>query len=164
MDTRLIVLELVLRELGIESKIDTLEDRIHLQKAIYLSQEAGLSLGYRYSWYVRGPYSTSLTRDYYFLQMAYGDDSEGGHSRSLRRHVKSILSKIKPIMTVPPDVDVSPSAWLELVSSSHYLLKTVGKDDHEAARKKLRKLKPHLSKYIAQAERELTTIGLLQAS
>ena len=68
MNTRLIVLELVLRELGMEPVIDSLQDRIRLQKAIYLSQEAGVPLGYRFGWYVRGPYSKGLARDYYYLR------------------------------------------------------------------------------------------------
>ena len=161
MNTRLIVLELVLRELGIESKIDTLQDRIRLQKAIYLTQEAGLSLGYRYSWYFRGPYSTGLTRDYYYLQIASGDDSEAAHQRNLRQHVKSSLRKIKPIMSVPTDVSLDSSAWLELVSSLHYLISGDENNDRKKARKKLRKLKPGLSEFIKPAERELSQIGLL---
>ena len=36
MDTRLVVLELVLRDLDMETTIETLDDRIRLQKAIYL--------------------------------------------------------------------------------------------------------------------------------
>ena len=36
----LIVLELVLSELEIEKVVDTLEDRVCFQKAVYLSQEA----------------------------------------------------------------------------------------------------------------------------
>ena len=60
MDTSLIVLQLVLSELGVEPTIENLDDRIRLQKAMYLSQEAGVRLGYRFSWYVRGPYSQAL--------------------------------------------------------------------------------------------------------
>ena len=49
MDTRLIVLDLVLRELDIESTIERLDDRVRLQKAIYISQEVGVRLGYRFN-------------------------------------------------------------------------------------------------------------------
>ena len=161
MDTRLVALDLVLRELGVKRNIDSLDNRVRLQKAIYISQEAGVHLGYRFSWYVRGPYSTSLTRDYYYLDVASGDESPHPDGRVLRENVKATLKKIKPIMSSPASVNLIPSAWLELVSSTHYLLKTIGKDDPQIARQKLRQLKPDLYPHLDVAERQLTTIGLL---
>ena len=161
MDTRLIGLELVLHELGIEPNIDRLEDRVRLQKAIYLSQEAGVPLGYRFSWYVKGPYSPSLTRDYYYLDVASGDDSQATHGRLLRDDVQSILKRIGPIMSVPKEVQLKPSAWVELVSSIHFLLKTIGKHDPQIARMKLRQLKPDLYPHFDIAERQLAEIDLL---
>ena len=56
MDATHIVLKLVVKELGEQGDIQTLEDRKIFQKAVYLGQLSGLDLGYRYSWYLRGPY------------------------------------------------------------------------------------------------------------
>ena len=137
MSKRLIVLELVLTELGIEPTIETLEDRIQFQKAVYLSQEAGVPLGYRFSWYVRGPYSPSLARDYYYLQLASDDELSSNHGQSLRRDVKETLRQIKPIISEDNGVHLSQTDWLELVSSILYLHKTVGTDDPEEARTKM---------------------------
>lgn len=66
MDQRSAALKLVLDHLG-TNDISTVDDRMEVQKAVYLAQKAGVSLGYSYGWYVRGPYSPSLTRDYYDL-------------------------------------------------------------------------------------------------
>ena len=163
MNTRLVALDLVLEELGIDSTIDSLDDRIRLQKAVYLSQEAGVQLGYRFSWYVRGPYSPALARDYYYLQLASDDDFNSNHGRSLRQEVKKKLNKIKPIMSVREEIGLNQAEWLELVSSIHYLRGTVGKDDQEEARTVLRKLKPRLSQYTGQAEENLSEIGLIDS-
>ncbi len=63
MDARLAALKLVLNELGETSDISSVSERLRLQKAVYLTQALGLNLGYHYSWYLRRPYSTSLTQD-----------------------------------------------------------------------------------------------------
>ncbi len=44
---------------------DSLEDRVILQKTIYLLQAHGLQLGYGFSWYTYGPYSQDLVYDSY---------------------------------------------------------------------------------------------------
>lgn len=49
------------------SRLVKFDDRLILQKVVYLLQESGLEMGYRYHWYLRGPYSTGLTDDAYFL-------------------------------------------------------------------------------------------------
>ena len=160
MENRLIALELVLKALGLPAKIDKLADRILLQKAIYLAQEAGVNLGYRFSWYVRGPYSTSLTRDYYDLKIASADDEEEPHGKILHDSLKSKIDQIAPIMQVPSSVELSQSHWLELVSSLHYLRKRVTKAGSDDAQEKLRELKPGFAKFSARAVTELDRIEL----
>ena len=63
MNRRQIALKLVLEELGVPETMDSFDDRLILQKAIYLAQQAGIPLGYHYYWYLRGPYSRELTAD-----------------------------------------------------------------------------------------------------
>ncbi len=43
--------------------MSTFQGRLILQKTVYLLQAFGISLGYRYSWYLFGPYSAELARD-----------------------------------------------------------------------------------------------------
>lgn len=46
-------------------KRDCTEDRLRLQKVIYLLQAHGMRLGYGFSWYRYGPYSQDLVFDAY---------------------------------------------------------------------------------------------------
>lgn len=41
--------------------IDTLEERIEIQKLVYLAQTYGFDFNYRFSWYFHGPYCSSLS-------------------------------------------------------------------------------------------------------
>lgn len=49
----------ILRSLG-PVNLDYFNDRLRLQKLGYLAQEFGARDGFPYSWYIRGPYSSSL--------------------------------------------------------------------------------------------------------
>jgi uncharacterized protein YwgA len=51
--------------LGFKFKLDDFESRLIAQKAVYLLEQLGLSLGYRgtYGYYIRGTYSPTLTKD-----------------------------------------------------------------------------------------------------
>jgi len=72
MNRQQILLALALEEAGIPVRVGQFNERLLLQKGVYLLQEAGVHLGYRYRWYLRGPYSTDLASDVFFLagQMA----------------------------------------------------------------------------------------------
>ena len=62
-----ILLKLVLDNIGLGNlELDTFLKRLRLQKKIYLLQLTGLDSGYRYNWYLRGPYCPSLTEDAFF--------------------------------------------------------------------------------------------------
>jgi len=50
-----------------EFNISTFEDRLRLQKIVYIAKHFGIDLGYSYNLYLRGPYSPELARDYYTL-------------------------------------------------------------------------------------------------
>jgi uncharacterized protein YwgA len=63
MNRRQIALKLVLNELGMNQSMDSFDERLTLQKTIYLLQQMGVHLGYQFSWYIRGPYSRDLTAD-----------------------------------------------------------------------------------------------------
>ena len=55
------ILSMVAREFSL--KRSTIEERLHLQKTVYLLQASGLRLGYAFNWYKHGPYSQSLADD-----------------------------------------------------------------------------------------------------
>lgn len=116
-------LKLVLNGLGITSEITTLEDRKRVQKAIYIGQEAGVDLGYSYGWYLLGPYSPELTKEYFTLNNEIKSGDEDYQSYQLVEPLSSILENIKSLIEVPHNVNLSQEDWLELVASIVYLMK-----------------------------------------
>ena len=147
MDGRLVVLQLFLNELEIDSDIRTLAQRKTIQKSIYLAQRAGVDLGYRFGWYRLGPYSTSLTRDYYELTDEVSSASGSIDGRVLKDSVKERLAKVKPLFEMPGDADLPQEDWLELLASYDYLRK-VQKLDEKQAMEKLREEKPRLMDHL----------------
>lgn len=47
------------------------EDRLKLQKTIYLLQAFGVHIGYDYNWYLRGPYCSNLAANGFVLEDYY---------------------------------------------------------------------------------------------
>ena len=52
------------KELGCEFKFhESFEDRLKIQKYVYLADRYGLKSGYDFDMYLHGPYSTQLAED-----------------------------------------------------------------------------------------------------
>jgi uncharacterized protein YwgA len=160
MDSRLIVLKLFVEELGLDVDIDNFEDRKTFQKAVYLGQLSGIDLGYRYGWYLRGPYSTGLARDYYQLAGALELEENAFQGKALNDRVKQSLHRFHELFRVPPGVQLSRSEWLELLASWHYLRKVSPKDRAEA-RTVMNEKKPVLAPHVPAAEQALERHALL---
>lgn len=160
MSAKLATLKLFLDELGIDSNINTVDDRKRVQKAVYLGQIARVDLGYRFGWYLRGPYSPGLTRDYYALADSDGTDDIDTQGRVLKPELRERLRKIRPLLDVPSDVTLSQEDWLELLASLHFL-RSVSKFDREQAMARIRVEKPYLQAFLNEAETQLQRYGLL---
>src|SRR5262244_2477390 len=120
MDRQQIGLKLTLDALGLPIRLDSFSDRLILQKAVYLSQAAGVQLGYSYNWYLRGPYSPTLTRDAFAIdtELKQGvDDSKGSNldPTSLQR-----LGELRKLINSIPPQELSGE--LELLASVRFLL------------------------------------------
>jgi uncharacterized protein YwgA len=161
MNSQLAVLTLFLSALGRSSKIDSLDDRLLIQKSVYLGQLTGVDLGYRYSWYVRGPYCTNLTQDYYALAAVDDTEKQEYAKYSLATDVHERLKKAKPLFSVPKGLNLELHQWLELLASWHYLLE-VSKVERSEARKILDSAKPHVSEFVDQAHQFLIRHGFLK--
>ena len=120
MDRRQIATLVTLRELGLKAEIRTFEQRLIVQKSVYLVQAAGLDLGYFYHWYLRGPYSPDLSRDLF----PAADEVEGGERSwercSLDAPSQRRLADLKPLFTARDGM--SAAGWLELLASVHFLV------------------------------------------
>jgi len=123
MDRRQIAMKLVVEALGIEFNISTFNDRLILHKAIYLAQAGGVDLGYHYRWYLRGPYSPTLTRDAYAvdLELVGGgeDDSKGWVLHDTWREKLNGLSSL-----LAADTKADRADRAELLASVHFLVAT----------------------------------------
>ena len=149
METKLLVLKLFLDTLGIDDRIETVDDRKRVQKAVYLGQLSGIDLGYRYGWYRMGPYCPALTRDYYALEseLAAGALDPEGHV--LNAEAVEKLKAITPLLKSPME-DVDQEDWLELLASVHFLRKVSGQSNEEALTI-LRQQKPHIADHFEVA-------------
>jgi uncharacterized protein YwgA len=161
MEARLIALKLFLKELGVELDISKFGDRIRIQKSVYLGQLSGVDLGYRYNWYIRGPYCPSLTRDYYELAEALRLEDETYKGKTFRTSIRRRLKAIRPLLKPPEDIGIKKDEWLELVSSIHFLRRESRYSKREAE-DFLRKEKPQLALFIEYAESALKSSGFLK--
>jgi uncharacterized protein YwgA len=114
-------LALVLNDLGVPFDLGTFSQRFNIQKKIYLAQIAGVDLGYRFSWYLRGPYSTGLTEDAFALKDEIAEGVADHEDYELLEDVSHALDKAEELWARPTDVKVSDDDWLELLASLHYL-------------------------------------------
>ena len=157
MQESLIVLRLVLNALGQSPNISTVDERKRLQKAIYLAQISGADMGYRFNWYVKGPYSPTLAKDYYLLAEHEPALRDADKKWALPSSLMSRLHSVRPLHTPPPDAPLSQPNWLELVASLHFL-RHVSRMSEGDARKEVAARKPLLSAYTPQAERALRNV------
>lgn len=120
MDAQLTALQLFLVELGIPPGVTRLTERRLLQKAVYLGQAAGADLGYRHNWYIYGPYSPALTRDYFTLAENVSAGAAAPQDVALHPALREALVSVKPLLETPADLELPPDEWLELLASIHY--------------------------------------------
>lgn len=158
MEARLKVLELFLSALGENANIDSLDNRLRVQKAVYLGQLFGADLGYRYSWYVKGPYCPALTQDYFELDQQ-GDDN-ADHGLKLNEEVAARLQRARAFLELPQNIEISKPQWFELLASLHYL-KKVSRLEDDAVEKTIAEKKPHLTKWIEVGKNRLQAFGLV---
>ena len=123
--------------------IDTISDRILLQKKIYLAQDIGLSLGYGYSWYIHGPYSTDLTTVAYQI-IPEGIDAIDG--KTLKEPFASMIGKVNDLENViaEQNLKISVVQWYELIASIAYWSNR-GHITESQIIDKIKATKPHFS-------------------
>jgi uncharacterized protein YwgA len=161
MNARQIAVKLLLDHLNIPSDITTFDDRKRVQKAIYLSQRAGVGLGYRFGWYLKGPYSADLTGDYFALARDLATGRRDHEDQELTETVQEQLQTIQPILERPKWFHRPLEDWLELVASLDYLLQ-VRRLDIRKAQKVFENEKPALKDYVSRARQELRKTRLVK--
>jgi len=128
----------ILRDFG-EINLDHFDDRLRLQKLAYLAQNLGATYEYPFSWYVHGPYSTSLTSD------LFAGDEVGYFNKEvvLTDKEKHVVKNLKDLLG---ENSCNPSI-LELYASVWYLTpsKKLSNSDKKHVVDLMKKEKPHFS-------------------
>ncbi len=119
---RLLTLYAITRRIGTPIDLSTFRNRLILQKAVYLIQEAGNNLGYSFGWYLSGPYESELTRDLYRLQELVAV-SKPDELETKGAPVNDGLLKKAQGLIHDLEKEGDTAYWLELASSLHFLAK-----------------------------------------
>lgn len=113
-----------LKQLDEETPIDltTLKKRIEYQKKIYLLQAFGVPLNFKFGSYLKGPYSSSLTRFGYTLD-EMPEESIPVDLDKIAPITDDDRGNIRKLLDLITDFpDEKNEYWLELISSLHFLL------------------------------------------
>lgn len=140
-DSRL-VLSKCLNILGFpKPDMENFEQRLLLQKRVYLLLAYGVSLGYGFNWYVRGPYSPKLASDGYALDDEIFDEG----SRIQFNNEDTIVGTLNNFKAILGGKMTDPQ-YLEILASLHYIKKVAfgGRDDFKGITNWLKNQKPYL--------------------
>ena len=94
---------------------DVFEDRLEMQKAIYLLQNMGISVGdYRFIWYKHGPYSQTLQND--ILSSKNETNVYIDFSSDAKREMSSLKKAI-----FKDGLEYNTCQWVECLGSLQYI-------------------------------------------
>lgn len=115
---------------------NTLSDRLRIQKIVYMLEELGAQIGFKFIWYIHGPYSPELTKVYY-NPLTEGTKEKIQINEDAIRKLKRLIGD-----------DVERVDMLELIASLIVLIK-YGRNSGINSRKKIYEFiyarKPHFS-------------------
>src|SRR5437762_1233304 len=98
MDRQQIATKLALDALGLPIRLNSFDDRLILQKSVYLAQAAGIQLGYHFQWYLRGPYSPMLTKDAFAIDAEASRQATSSQEWKLDEESSKRLEALKPLI------------------------------------------------------------------
>ena len=114
-----IVLYKLAKEFGLSR--GTTEERLRLQKTIYLLQASGFRIGYGFSWYRYGPYSQELVYDSYRALYAERDKwAEETNDVNFSEETQKKLGRFKKVL----GPKLSDTKQLELLASADFVRRT----------------------------------------
>lgn len=121
--------------------LEEFNDRLRLQKIVFLARKLGYDLGFSYNWYARGPYSPSLTRMLFSAneqdQLILDDVELNADERKIVRQLRDFLKE-----------DVEDPRTLELLASVWYHLRrrTYTREEKNDLIENIVQLKPKFSR------------------
>lgn len=125
-----------------EIDLSRFADRLILQKTVYFLQLFGFFLGYRFSWYLYGPYSPDLTKDAFAVEFdsvelaAFSDTTAEQRFDTFLRFLGT--KKRDP-------------AWLEALASLHCLAQLYPTWSEQQVRDLVLKKQPYFTEELVTA-------------
>lgn len=113
--------------------------RLVLQKTIYLLQAFGIYLGYQFRWYLRGPYSTELTKD------AFGLERDWARYPAVTFANQQIEHRLRQFLSFIGNHS-QDDVWLETAASAHFLVRTYGETNRNIIFGKIKAKQPHVTR------------------
>lgn len=141
------------RGVNLEFGIENFEQRLILQKLVYILQEFGVPLNYSFNWYMHGPYSPELTSDafsYLSILQEHGDNRVLGDLEASDLPREEINEVAKVIEKIKSETGMYGGYLVEAIATLIYIRKYV---DRENAVQHVIKLKPKFSKYEEKLEK-----------
>lgn len=164
MDRQQILLAKSLQAAQIPLNVDSFDQRLILQKAVYLLQTAGIHIGYRFRWYLRGPYSPEMTAGVFGIinEGEFGENVLQGWQ--LDPDSETRANSLRGLLHHSDESESAQARRLELLASALFLFKTgqASPDDPEKTSLILKKNeKDFNSDEVCAAVKELTQYGLV---
>ena len=158
METSLRNIAGLLGSMGRDLDIESVSKRKLLQKLVYLGQSLGLPTNYNFSWYIHGPYSPRLTKDYYELESELNKGSAA--KQTLSDAYARIANELNGLLEERPAEKISEADWAELLASIIFLRKESGYDEKETL-STIQSKKPHVSDFFDGALKRLSSRKLV---
>lgn len=128
---------------GKDFQAEVFEDRLEMQKAVYLLQNMGISVGeYKFMWYKHGPYSQTLQND--ILNLRNTEEIDIEFSSDAKREIEVLKNAI-----FKSDLKYNISQWVECLGSLQYIKENIlpSSVGDESILKELEFRKPHLNNH-----------------
>ena len=117
------------------------EDRLEMQKTVYLLQNMGISVGdYKFMWYKHGPYSQILQNDILNLQSV--GDINIDFSADAKREIRTLKNAV-----FKEGLEYNLSQWVECLGSLQYIKESLLPSSAEEGTvlNELKNIKPYLN-------------------
>lgn len=101
----------ILKKIYTSFDMASFDNRLKLQKIIYLVQAYGINLGYTFNLYVYGPYSPELTKTGFYMEDFNSIKEIGFEEDTITKKFDEFKEKIEPFK--------DNLKWLEIASTIH---------------------------------------------
>ncbi|MDO8537401.1 MAG: hypothetical protein Q7S21_00790 [archaeon] len=118
-------------------------NRLMLQKIVFLLQSSGISFGYNFTWYLKGPYCSQLTKD------AFAVTTETVNNVEFEKNEEEKILRLKKHFTN----ELKNDKELELLGSLVFIRNNMQIKSESEIKEKLVALKPWYSKEIKLIDR-----------